>query len=54
MCVSGDSSRRLSYTGQELEYAYFIHSLHLVGRLLVYEQGRSCFPARVKDREGEC
>ncbi|XP_029452272.1 protein broad-minded [Rhinatrema bivittatum] len=39
------------YTGQELQYIYFIHSLCLLGRLLMYTHGRKLFPIKLKNRK---
>ena len=53
--VSRDSageSQRLQYTGPELEYVYFVHSLYLLARLICYKKGRELFPLKLKDREG--
>ncbi|XP_060046514.1 protein broad-minded isoform X2 [Erinaceus europaeus] len=38
------------YSGPELQYIYFIHSLCLLGRLLIYTQGRKLFPIKLKNR----
>ncbi|ELT95085.1 hypothetical protein CAPTEDRAFT_176131 [Capitella teleta] len=43
------SSQRTFYSGPELEYAYFVHSLNLIGKLLLYERGRSLFPVKIRD-----
>ncbi|XP_041109032.1 protein broad-minded [Polyodon spathula] len=43
--------RRTLYTGMELEYIYFVHSLCLLGRLLIYTHGRKLFPVKVKNRK---
>uniref|UniRef100_A0A7N9IGJ1 TBC1 domain family member 32 n=1 Tax=Macaca fascicularis TaxID=9541 RepID=A0A7N9IGJ1_MACFA len=40
------------YLGQELQYIYFIHSLCLLGRLLIYKQGRKLFPIKLKNKKG--
>ncbi|KAM6181809.1 protein broad-minded [Erethizon dorsatum] len=47
----GDKQKTLHYTGQELQYVYFIHSLCLLGRLLIYTQGRKLFPVKLKNRK---
>lgn len=44
--------RRSFYAGAELEYAYFIHSVHLLGRLLCFTNGRKFFPIKLGDSEG--
>ncbi|XP_031437936.1 protein broad-minded [Clupea harengus] len=43
--------QRMLYTGRELEYLYFVHSLCVLGRLLMYTHGRNLFPIRVKNRK---
>ncbi|XP_029113476.1 protein broad-minded isoform X2 [Scleropages formosus] len=43
--------QRTLYTTKELEYIHFVHSLCLLGRLLIYTNGRSLFPVRVKNRK---
>lgn len=48
---AGTVPRRTSYTGDELEYIYFIHSIHVIGRLLTYVQGRNLFPLKIKGRD---
>ncbi|XP_078226898.1 protein broad-minded isoform X4 [Callithrix jacchus] len=40
------------YLGEELQYIYFIHSLCLLGRLLIYTQGRKLFPIKLKNKKG--
>ncbi|XP_056283570.1 protein broad-minded isoform X2 [Pseudoliparis swirei] len=45
---STDSVQRSVYTGQELEYAFFVHSLCILGKLLIYTNGRKLFPVRVR------
>ncbi|CAJ1077981.1 protein broad-minded isoform X2 [Xyrichtys novacula] len=42
------SVQRSVYTGQELEYAFFVHSLCVLGKLLIYTNGRKLFPVKVK------
>ncbi|KAK3086457.1 hypothetical protein FSP39_018719 [Pinctada imbricata] len=49
--LSSQGSRRTYYAGVELEYAYFIHSVHLLGRLLCFANGRSFFPIKLKDSD---
>ncbi|XP_041043400.1 protein broad-minded isoform X4 [Carcharodon carcharias] len=46
-----NSGRRTYYTGHELQYIYFVHSLCLLGRLLMYTHGRQLFPVKVKNRK---
>ncbi|XP_009287454.1 PREDICTED: protein broad-minded [Aptenodytes forsteri] len=43
--------QNLSYTGRELQYVYFVHSLCLLGRLLIYKQGRNLFPVQLKNKK---
>lgn len=43
--------RRLYYTGAELEYAFFIHSVCVIGKLLCFANGRKFFPIKLKDSE---
>uniref|UniRef100_A0A8B9TCB4 Protein broad-minded n=1 Tax=Anas platyrhynchos TaxID=8839 RepID=A0A8B9TCB4_ANAPL len=43
--------QKFSYTGPELQYVYFVHSLCLLGRLLIYKQGRSLFPVQLKSKK---
>ncbi|NXS88084.1 BROMI protein, partial [Erpornis zantholeuca] len=40
-----------SYTGPELQYIYFVHSLCLLGRLLIYKQGQNLFPVQLKNKK---
>ncbi|NXP77238.1 BROMI protein, partial [Ramphastos sulfuratus] len=40
-----------SYTGPELQCVYFVHSLCLLGRLLIYKQSQSLFPVQLKTRK---
>jgi hypothetical protein len=49
----GRSSQRIFYSGQELDYAYFVHSLHLLGKLIFFERGRAFFPSKIKEQNGE-
>ncbi|KAK2864292.1 hypothetical protein Q7C36_003446 [Tachysurus vachellii] len=44
------SAQRSCYTAKELEYAHFVHSLCVLGRLLMYTNGRSLFPVKVRKR----
>ncbi|MFT7802979.1 protein broad-minded [Arapaima gigas] len=43
--------QRTTYTAKELEYIHFVHSLCLLGRLLIYTNGRRLFPIKVKNRK---
>ncbi|DAA26332.1 TPA: hypothetical protein BOS_9564 [Bos taurus] len=47
----GIKQKTFYYSGQELQYIYFIHSLSLLGRLLIYTQGRKLFPVKLKTRK---
>uniref|UniRef100_A0AAR2JZZ3 Protein broad-minded n=1 Tax=Pygocentrus nattereri TaxID=42514 RepID=A0AAR2JZZ3_PYGNA len=44
------SFQRSFYSAKELEYTYFIHSLCVLGRLLMYTNGRKLFPIKVRKR----
>ncbi|XP_059837462.1 protein broad-minded isoform X2 [Hypanus sabinus] len=46
-----NGGQRTYYTGHELQYICFVHSLCLLGRLLMYTRGRKLFPIKVKNRE---
>ncbi|XP_013412261.1 protein broad-minded-like [Lingula anatina] len=48
---SFSDAQRMHYVGPELEYIHFMHSMHLVGKLLQHSKGRDFFPVRLKDRE---
>uniref|UniRef100_A0A8D2CNU1 Protein broad-minded n=1 Tax=Sciurus vulgaris TaxID=55149 RepID=A0A8D2CNU1_SCIVU len=47
----GNKQKIVYYSGQELQYIYFIHSLCLLGRLLIYTQGRKLFPIKLKNKK---
>lgn len=47
-----DDSDGLFYTSQDLEYIYFVHSLCLLGRVLLYSGGRALFPVILPDTDG--
>ncbi|VTJ66619.1 Hypothetical predicted protein [Marmota monax] len=47
----GNKQKIVYYSGQELQYIYFIHSLCILGRLLIYKQGRKLFPIKLKDKK---
>lgn len=49
--VIGDMEN-FSYTGPELQYIYFVHSLCLLGRLLIYKEGQNLFPVQLKNKKG--
>ncbi|CAG12960.1 unnamed protein product [Tetraodon nigroviridis] len=48
---SPGSSQRGLYAAQELEYALFVHSLCLLGKVIVYKRGRELFPIKVRKRK---
>uniref|UniRef100_A0A8C4GKS5 Protein broad-minded n=1 Tax=Dicentrarchus labrax TaxID=13489 RepID=A0A8C4GKS5_DICLA len=48
--VSG-SDQRSVYTGKELEYVFFVHSLCVLGKVLIYTNGRKLFPIKVRKRK---
>lgn len=50
--VTGDM-QSFSYTGPELQYIYFVHSLCFLGRLLIYKQGQNLFPVQLKNKKGK-
>ncbi|XP_073428300.1 protein broad-minded isoform X1 [Dendrobates tinctorius] len=39
------------YSRKELQYLYFVHSLNVIGRLLIYKHGRKLFPIKLKNRK---
>ncbi|NXD22821.1 BROMI protein, partial [Spelaeornis formosus] len=43
--------QNFSYTGSELQYIYFVHSLCLLGRLLIYKEGQNLFPVQLKNKK---
>uniref|UniRef100_A0A674H2U8 Protein broad-minded n=1 Tax=Taeniopygia guttata TaxID=59729 RepID=A0A674H2U8_TAEGU len=43
--------QNFSYTGPELQYIYFVHSLCLLGRLLIYKEGQKIFPVQLKNKK---
>ncbi|KAG7219610.1 hypothetical protein INR49_018948 [Caranx melampygus] len=45
------SGQRSVYSGKELEYAFFVHSLCILGKLLIYTNGRKLFPIKVRKRK---
>jgi len=45
-------NKRAYYTGAELEYAYFIHSACVIGKLLCFVHGRKFFPIKLSDSSG--
>ncbi|XP_047244018.1 protein broad-minded isoform X4 [Girardinichthys multiradiatus] len=36
------------YTRKELEYAFFVHSLCVLGKLIIYTNGRKLFPIKIR------
>ncbi|XP_066563701.1 protein broad-minded [Amia ocellicauda] len=50
-CTQIGPTQRTSYSAKELQYFYFVHSLCLLGRLLMYTHGRRLFPIKVKRRK---
>ncbi|XP_021246679.1 protein broad-minded isoform X4 [Numida meleagris] len=46
-----NNEQKCFYTGSELQYIYFVHSLCLLGRLLIYKQGRNLFPVQLKTKK---
>lgn len=51
--MSKDSGQRTYYTGSELQYICFVHSLCLLGRMLMYTHGRKLFPVKVNNKKGK-
>ncbi|XP_041418668.1 protein broad-minded isoform X1 [Xenopus laevis] len=45
------TKQKTFYTRRELHYLYFVHSLSLLGKLLIYKHGRRLFPLKVKNRK---
>ncbi|XP_058470167.1 protein broad-minded [Solea solea] len=45
------TAQRSVYSGKELEYAVFVHSLCFLGKVLVYTNGRKLFPMKVRKRK---
>ncbi|XP_076873991.1 protein broad-minded isoform X2 [Brachyhypopomus gauderio] len=43
-------AQRSRYSARELEYTHLVHSLSLLGRLLMYTNGRKLFPVKVRKR----
>lgn len=46
------SLQRSVYTARELEYAFFVHSLCVLGKVLIYANGRKLFPIKLRKRKG--
>uniref|UniRef100_S4RUF3 Protein broad-minded n=1 Tax=Petromyzon marinus TaxID=7757 RepID=S4RUF3_PETMA len=49
--VRTESGRRTTYTRAELLYLHFVHSLCMLGRLLMYAHGRKLFPLIISNRK---
>ncbi|XP_009864014.1 PREDICTED: protein broad-minded-like, partial [Apaloderma vittatum] len=49
--LHSSDKQNFSYTGPELQYVCFVHSLCLLGRLLIYKQGRNIFPVQLKSKK---
>ncbi|KAM5164077.1 protein broad-minded isoform 3-T3 [Mantella aurantiaca] len=45
------TKQKTFYSRKELHYLYFVHSLSLLGRLLIYKHGRNLFPIKLKNRK---
>uniref|UniRef100_A0A3B3CU70 Protein broad-minded n=1 Tax=Oryzias melastigma TaxID=30732 RepID=A0A3B3CU70_ORYME len=45
--VSGASQSSV-YSGKELDFALFVHSVSVLGKLIVYSNGRKLFPIRIR------
>uniref|UniRef100_A0A8C2TA29 Protein broad-minded n=1 Tax=Coturnix japonica TaxID=93934 RepID=A0A8C2TA29_COTJA len=45
------NEQKFFYTGSDLQYICFVHSLCLLGRLLIYKQGRNLFPVQLKNKK---
>ncbi|XP_039384714.1 protein broad-minded isoform X2 [Mauremys reevesii] len=45
------NNQKTFYSGKELQYIYFVHSLCLLGRLLIYKQGRNLFPVQLENKK---
>uniref|UniRef100_A0A3Q1DAZ9 Protein broad-minded n=1 Tax=Amphiprion ocellaris TaxID=80972 RepID=A0A3Q1DAZ9_AMPOC len=42
------SVQRSVYSGKELEYSFFVHSLCVLGKLIIYTNGRKLFPIKMR------
>lgn len=47
------SAQGTVYTGRELEYAFFVHSLCVLGKVLIYTHGRRLFPVQAVKHKGK-
>uniref|UniRef100_A0A3Q2DIE3 Protein broad-minded n=1 Tax=Cyprinodon variegatus TaxID=28743 RepID=A0A3Q2DIE3_CYPVA len=45
-------SQRSIYTRKELEYSFFVHSLCVLGKLIIYTDGRKLFPVKIRTHKG--
>ncbi|KAG8444599.1 hypothetical protein GDO86_009673 [Hymenochirus boettgeri] len=45
------TKQKTYYTRRELHYLYFVHSLSVLGRLLIYKHGRKLFPIKIKNKK---
>ncbi|NXA47081.1 BROMI protein, partial [Nothocercus julius] len=43
--------QKFSYTGRDLQHICFVHSLCLLGRLVIYKEGRNLFPVQLKNKK---
>uniref|UniRef100_A0A1A7WNH0 Protein broad-minded n=1 Tax=Iconisemion striatum TaxID=60296 RepID=A0A1A7WNH0_9TELE len=42
------STQRSIYSRKELEYSFFVHSLCVLGQLIIYTHGRNLFPVKIR------
>ncbi|XP_028653624.1 protein broad-minded [Erpetoichthys calabaricus] len=49
--ITHGKSNTTVYTGKELQFINLVHSLCLLGRLLMYTQGRKLFPVKLRNRK---
>lgn len=42
----------MTYSGEEVEYFYFVQSMNIVGRILMYKQGCKLFPIQIRGYDG--
>lgn len=49
--VSGLVQRSV-YSGKELEYCCFVHSLCVLGKLNIYTNGKKLFPIKIRKYKG--
>ncbi|KAM4712468.1 protein broad-minded isoform 2-T2 [Anableps anableps] len=43
--------QRVVYTSKELEYSFFVHSLCVLGKLIIYTNGRQLFPIKMRKQK---